>query len=211
MKGKRSPKVIPLKPRSQPGDDRPEREGDDVQIEYEEVISAPSWMRLGALGVFILIIAFFLLYPFIKEGKSDLVHLLLAMVFAMTAWFVQIFLSLKVSVTNKGIKFGFYIFSKEIPYGDVLDCMVIRYKWTDFIGWGIKRGSDGCTMYNVPGDQQIAVKIIVMDEEHKRKEYAFSAKRPQVICKKVQTHIYDMPDGAKTELARNKNTRSGIY
>ena len=104
-----------------------------------------------------------------------------------------------------------YIFSKEIPYGDILDCMVIRYKWTDFIGWGIKRGPDGCTMYNVPGDQQIAVKIIVMDEESKRKEYAFSAKRPQVISKKVQTHIYDMPGGAKTEHERNKNSRSGIY
>ena len=80
---------------------------------------------------------------------------------------------------------------KKILYHEILDCMVIRYKMTDFMGWGVRKGHDGCTMYNVPGDQQIAVKIVVVDKERNRKEFAFSAKRPQVICKKIQAHLFE--------------------
>jgi hypothetical protein len=43
-------------------------------------------------------------------------------------------------------------------------------------------------MYNVPGDQGIAVKIVVREAD-KRVVYAFSARRPEVICKKIHSHL----------------------
>ena len=43
-------------------------------------------------------------------------------------------------------------------------------------------------MYNVPGDQGVAVKIIVREGD-KRRVYAFSARRPEVICKKIQSYL----------------------
>ena len=211
MKKNRSSKVIHFKPRSQASTKPPESSDDPERTEYEETLSAPSWLRLGSLGFFILVIGFFLLQPFLAEGTNDGMNLLLCLVFALVAWFVQIFLSMKISLTNKGIKFGFYLFSKKLDYRDILDCMVIRYKLTDFLGWGVRKGYDGCTMYNVPGDQQIAVKIVVVDGEQNRKEFAFSAKRPQVICKKIQAHLYDVPAPGEENTGKDKTRKFNNY
>jgi len=201
MKKQEPSKIIQLKSRQRRTPDTQESKEEVERVEYEETLTAPLWVRAGVFSFFSLLIAFFLIYPFVSEGTSDAAHLFLAIVFTLVLWVLQIFMSLKVTITNKGVQFGFYFFSRKILYQDILDCSVIRYRVTDFLGWGIRRGGDDCTMYNVPGDQQIAVKLLVMDDEHKRKEFAFSAKRPQVICKKIQAHLFDGRDQRKTPTA----------
>lgn len=78
--------------------------------------------------------------------------------------------------------------SKQFKYTDVLKAEVFRYQLGDYLGWGIRKGTDGSIMYNVPGDQGIAVKVVVREADQRR-VYVFSARRPEVICKKIQSHL----------------------
>jgi hypothetical protein len=124
----------------------------------------------------------------------------------MVVWVIHLFFTLNITLESEGIQFGFYLFSKKIPYERIVDCSVIRYNIMDFMGWGVRKGMNGITMYNVPGDQQIAVKLLVREKDDVRKEYAFSAKRPQVVCKKLQMHVYKGPP--RTE-RRKKEKKEG--
>ena len=54
-------------------------------------------------------------------------------------------------MANTRLQLGFYSFSKKVLYRGLLDCSVNRYNMTDFLGWGIRKGGDGCTLCNNPG------------------------------------------------------------
>lgn len=189
MRNNSSSKIIPLKPRRQRMPEPRASQEEPEVVEYEETISAPSWLRIAVFLGFLGIIGFFLVYPFVSEGSNDLSHLFLALMFALVLWLAEIFLSMKICVTNKGLQFGFYLFSKKLSYDEIVECSVMRYRLADFLGWGLRKSAAGCTLYNVPGDQRIAVRVVVADNSGGKKEFAFSAKRPQVICKKIQSHL----------------------
>jgi len=188
MRKEDSSKIIAFRPRVR----KPPPES--VNVEYEEVLEAPRWVQNTVYSLFSAVIGFFLVVPFLSgDDGSDPIYLIISLVFAMIAWVVHLFFTLKIRMDPEQIQFGFYLFAKKIPYDNIVDCSVIRYKVVDYLGWGIRKGREGITMYNVPGDQQIAVKLVVREEDG-RKEYAFSAKRPQVICKRLQIHM-----GQRTE------------
>jgi len=157
-------------------------------LEYEELLKAPLWVRIPVHVVFLGLIGFLLLYPIFDELANDLLNLSLAIVFLVILWMLRIFLALRVSVFSTGIQFGFYLLSKRFAYSDILDCRPFRYELSDYLGWGIRKGADGSILYNVPGDRGIAVKLTVREKDERR-VYAFSAKRPEVICKRVGSYL----------------------
>ena len=179
-----SPKIIDLKPRPR----SPARSRGSSKIEYQEIQSAPLWLRILVYSFFGTLIGFYLLSPIWDAESNDALNLALCMVFVLILWILHIFLSLRVTLTAKGIRFGYYLLTKEFRYTDILSAEIFRYQLGDYLGWGIRRGTDGSTMYNVPGDQGIAVKIVVREGDQRR-IYAFSARRPEVICKKIQSHL----------------------
>ncbi|MEW6439797.1 MAG: hypothetical protein AB1640_02575 [bacterium] len=161
-------------------------------IEYEEILVTPLWLRSVIYLVFAVLIGFLLLYPIFDELANDFLNFTLCIVFIGILWMLRIFLTLRVSVSSTGILFGFYLFNKRFAYEDVLDCRPFRYQLSDFLGWGIRKAVDGTVLYNVPGDRRVAVKIIVRERDQRR-TYAFSAKRPEVICKRVSSHLRPVP------------------
>ena len=192
MKKDSSSKIIFLKSRSRSASAKsqlpePPTSTKPEQLLYNETISAPMWIRLSVYIFFSMFITFLLIYPFLDQEANDLLHLCLCLVFALIVWFLHIFLVLNVSLTSSGVRFGFYIISQKVAYHDIISCKIYRYKLSDTLGWGIRKGPDGCTIYNVPGDQQISVRLVVMEDE-RRKEFAFSAKRPEVILKIIQSN-----------------------
>jgi hypothetical protein len=200
MKKDSSSKIIDLKPRSR-SSARPKGLS---KIEYQEMLSAPLWLRVVVYGFFGIMIGFYLLSPVWDAESNDVLNLSLCLVFAFVLWVLHIFLSLRVTLSAKGIRFGYYMLSKQFKYADVLNAEVFRYQLGDYLGWGIRRGTDGSIMYNVPGDQGIAVKIVVREADQRR-VYAFSAKRPEVICKKIQSHLKPLPfTGSKDRLKKQK-------
>ena len=192
-----SSKIVDLKPRPR----RPSRSKGSYKVEYQEILSAPVWLRVVVYGFFGIMIGFYLLSPIWDEASNDVLNLSLCLVFVFILWVLHIFLSLKVTLSDKGISFGYYMLSKEFPYSDILLVEVFRYQVGDYLGWGIRKGTDGSIMYNVPGDQGVAVKLIVREGDQRR-VYAFSAKRPEVICKKIQSRLrpVSLP-------SREKNTK----
>jgi hypothetical protein len=193
-----SSKIIDLKPRQSSA-----RSRSSSNIEYQESVSAPSWMRIATYGFFGTMIAFYLLSPIWDVESNDLLNLSLCLVFVFVLWILHIFSSLKITLSTKGIRFGYYMLSKEFKYSDILSAQVFRYQLGDYLGWGIRRGTDGSIMYNVPGDQGIAVKIVVREGDQ-RKEYAFSARRPEVICKKIQSHLKPVSFTSPSEILKKE-------
>ena len=157
-------------------------------LEYEEILVAPLWVRIPIYVVFLVLIGFFLLYPIFDELANDLLNLSLSIVFVIILWMLRFFLTLRASVFSTGIQFGFYLFNKRFDYSDILDCKPFHYELSDYLGWGIRKGPDGSILYNVPGDRGSAVKLTVRERDE-RMVYAFSAKRPEVICKRVGSHL----------------------
>jgi hypothetical protein len=200
MKKDSSSKIIDLKPRSRSS----ARSKGLSKIEYQETLSAPLWLRVLVYGFFGTMIGFYLLSPIWDTESNDVLNLSLCLVFVFVLWVLHIFLSLRVTLSAKGIQFGYYLLSKQFKYTDVLSAEVFRYQLGDYLGWGIRKGTDGSIMYNVPGDQSIAVKIVVREAD-KRVVYAFSARRPEVICKKIQSHLRPLsyPD-SKNRLKKEK-------
>lgn len=157
-------------------------------LEYEEVVSAPLWIRILVYGVFLFLIGFLVLYPLFDELANETLNLSLAAVFLAILFMVRLFLSLRISVFSTGIQFGYSLLHKRFKYSDVLDCRPYRYDLSDYLGWGIRKGADGSVLYNVPGDRGLAVRLTVREHDE-RKVYAFSAKRPEVISKRVSRHL----------------------
>ena len=200
MKKDSPSKIIDLKPRPRSSS----RSKGPGRIEYQEVLAAPLWLRAVVFGFFGIMIGFYLLSPIWDTESNDVLNLSLCLVFVFVLWVLHVFMSLRVTLSAKGIRFGYYLLSKEFRYTDVLNAEVFRYQLGDYLGWGIRKGTDGSIMYNVPGDQGIAVKIVVREADQRR-VYAFSARRPEVICKKIQSHLRPVSfPGSKARTKKEK-------
>lgn len=200
MKKDSSSKIIDLKPRHRSST----RSKGSGTIEYQEVLSAPLWVRIIVYGFFGIMIGFYLLSPIWDVESNDALNLALCLVFVFVLWVLHIFLSLKVVLSARGIRFGYYLLSKQFKYTDILSAQVLRYQLGDYLGWGIRKGTDGSIMYNVPGDQGVAVKIVVREGDQRR-VYAFSARRPEVIVKKIQSYLKPVSfPGSKDRLNKEK-------
>jgi hypothetical protein len=203
MKKDPSSKIIDLKTRPRSS----ARSTGSGKIEYQEILSAPLWLRIAIYGFFGVMIGFYLLSPIWDAESNDALNLALCLVFVFVLWVLHIFLSLRVTLTAKGLRFGYYLLSKGFKYSDVLSAEVLRYQLGDYLGWGIRKGTDGSVMYNVPGDQRIAVRIVVREGDQRR-IYAFSAKRPEVICKKIQSHLRPVTFSGGKERAKKEKVQT---
>lgn len=181
---KRPSGISPAKPGPAPAQEKQE----PTVLEYEEVVTAPLWTRVLIYGVFLFLIGFLVLYPLFDELANETLNLSLAAVFFAILLMVRLFLSLRICVFSTGIQFGYALLNKHFKYSDVLDCKPYRYDLSDYLGWGIRKGADGSVLYNVPGDRGMAVRLTVREHDE-RKVYAFSAKRPEVISKRVSRHL----------------------
>ncbi len=160
-----------------------------TNIEYEETLNAPKPFVITVICFFGSLILFFLFYPFLTAEALSSGNLFLSLLFVIILWIVLVFCSLKVTLYSHELEFGFYMLTKRFNYVDILKCEAFQYQMRDYLGWAIRKSPDGSTMYNVIGDKNMAVKIVVR-EDNETKEYAFSAKRPEVIVKKINTHIH---------------------
>ena len=110
MKKNEQSKVVLLKPHL----DTPESTyAEDEKILYAESISSPIALRFVIYGFFVILVSFFIVFPFLEKEADHSLHLFLCMVFTAVAWIIHIFLSMKVSLYRNRLQFGFFIFSKK--------------------------------------------------------------------------------------------------
>jgi len=191
-------KVVLLKPHLDTSESTAE---EDTKVLYAENISSPISLRILIYGFFFILVSFFIVFPFLEKEANHSLHLFLCMVFTAVAWIIHIFLSMKISMYRTRLQFGFFIFSKKVPYYDIMSATVHRFKFFDAVGLGVRKGFDDSMIFTVPGTPLRAVKISVLEEDGTRSEIIFSAKRPEVICKKIQAYKEKTP--AKVSKAEN--------
>ena len=155
-----------------------------AKTQYAEILTSPVWLRIAVYIFFGSLIAFYLFSPFWSDESNDILNLTLCLVFSFVLWLLHVFLSLRVSLSDKGIHFGFALFAKDIPYEQILDCRVARNEGIDYLAWGVRTDADGASVYSVPGVPRRAFRILVKEGDE-RATYVVSSKRPEVICGKV--------------------------
>lgn len=67
---------------------------------------------------------------------------------------------LRVTVSEHHVNIQYGLFGPKIPISAIDDAEATTYDWKKFGGWGIKRSLDGEWIYNMPGDQGRAVRIV---------------------------------------------------
>lgn len=75
---------------------------------------------------------------------------------------------LRVTVSERSVDVKLGLFGPRIPMEAIESARAIDYKWTSVGGWGI-RNAPGGWMYNMPGDEGRATKIVWRDPKGKKR------------------------------------------
>lgn len=80
-----------------------------------------------------------------------------------------LFSMLRFTVSEGAVNVQYGLFGPTIPTAAIESAEAIDYDWKKFGGWGIRLSRDGEWMYNMPGDNGRAVRIVWHDAKGKRK------------------------------------------
>ncbi len=102
---------------------------------------------------------------------------------AMFAVLSLTFAVLRTVVTSREVIVKYGLWGARIPIEAITSCKVVPYKWTQFGGWGIRRGIGGVWAY-VPGAGDVVE--IAYTENGKTKRVQVGANNPQLIASEIQ-------------------------
>lgn len=115
------------------------------------------------------------------------------------AAFWLLFGVLRVSVTDAHVNIQYAVWGPKIPLAAIESATAIKYKWTSFGGWGIRRGPEGW-MYNMIGDGGNAVKIVWRDGGE-RKVTFIGTQTAEELARQIDKAQRALPAAAKEEPA----------
>src|SRR5690606_17216819 len=92
-----------------------------------------------------------------------------------------LFSVLRVTVSEGAVNIQYGLFGPKIPIGAIESAEATTYHWAKFGGWGIKRSLDGEWIYNMPGDQGRAVRIVWRDARGRRRVTWIGSRENQAI------------------------------
>lgn len=106
--------------------------------------------------------------------------------FVLPSWLILLptwllFSVLRVAVTKEHVHIQYGLFGPKIPVSAITSCEAVTYDWKKYGGFGIRRGLDGSTAYNLMGDDGRAVRIGWNDEKGKPQITLMSAKDPDAL------------------------------
>ena len=99
--------------------------------------------------------------------------LMLAVILAMIN-----FWRLTFEITATNVAFGFGLIVKRFPRTSIITCKPYELTFSNYMGYGIRRGVDGTTAYNTrngPG--------VILTVEGEKRPYVVSVDEPAYICK----------------------------
>lgn len=105
----------------------------------------------------------------------------------------MLFAVLRVTVSEGSIDIQYGLFGPTIPIAAVESAEPTTYRWTRFGGWGIRRGPGGEWIYNMPGDQGRAVRVVWRDAKGRRKVTLIGSKDPQGVAEAIAKARRSLP------------------
>jgi hypothetical protein len=150
----------------------------------EKAIAPPSWqLMFGGLVALELITMVVMLAA--GMGPVALAIFLPAALAFFVLW--MLFAVIRVSVSTDCFHVQFGLFGPKIAVADIVSAESIRYDWTEFGGWGIKRSfRDGTVIYNMWGDDGRAVKVTYRDAKGELKRVAVGSSNADAIVVALQ-------------------------
>lgn len=98
---------------------------------------------------------------------------------------LALFSVLRVTVSEGQVNVQYGLFGPTIPIAAIEEAAATTYDWKTFGGWGIRRSSEGEWIYNMPGDQGRAVRIVWRDEAGNRKVTLVGSKTPAALAESI--------------------------
>lgn len=148
----------------------------NTQVQYQDEVPS-SMMVVAILGLTVAIIAFVAFAQIYKStemtaGMKIFVYctLLLGLLVLVS------FRKLKVTVTNSQIIFGFGKFRKKIGLGNIIKAEIKEFKFSNYLGYGVRFGRDGTVGYVPRGGKGILLKA-----KGERKPLFFICNNPEQL------------------------------
>lgn len=108
---------------------------------------------------------------------------LIALPILFVVW--MLFAVLRVTVSEGSINVQYGLFGPTIPIAAIESAEATTYSWARFGGWGIRRGPKGEWLYNMPGDQGRAVRVVWRNAKGKRRVTLIGSKEPQAVLEAI--------------------------
>lgn len=140
------------------------------------------WMALALIipGLFTYGIATFVALVNSTSDKplpAAALPIVVALLAALATTFIVlglVFAVLRTIVTEEALHVKYGLWGPRVPLRAIRSCKVVPYDWTDYGGWGIRRGRDGSWAYVVSGNEAVeilyeedgAIRRILVGGEH---------------------------------------------
>jgi len=121
---------------------------------------------------------------------------------AMFAVLSLTFAVLRTVVTSREVIVKYGLWGPRIPIDAITSCKVIPYKWTQFGGWGIRRGIGGVWAY-VPGAGDVVE--IAYKSKGKEKRVQVGADNPQLVASEIQHARQAARTGLRIDAAEDED------
>jgi hypothetical protein len=150
---------------------------------------APGWMQA------VLLLPILALIPTMLAPGGLIVGALTAPL-VLLLW--VLFSVLRVTVSEGQVSIQYGLFGPKIPTAAIESAEATSYEWTKFGGWGIKRSLRGEWIYNMPGDQGRAVRIVWHDRKGRRRVTWVGSREHLALAEAIARARRALPAGKAT-------------
>lgn len=144
-------------------------------IVYQDKVKS-SVVVVAVFGISIcavLLIAVILYFQGLIANNKNVLPIL-SVVMAVDLGILLTFKQMKIVITDKELKFGFYIFGKKIDLKTIESVEIQDFKFSTYFGYGIRYGRDNTIGYVPCGGR--GLKVTVSNE---KRPYFFICNRPE--------------------------------
>ncbi len=153
----------------------------------ETVFSKVTTSVLGAVTLALLSLWVYqvAVAPIGTDPAPNTFYLLLAVFFAAMTFN---FRKLVIKISGEGIKVGFGVFKKSVPWKNIEDCYIDETSAIRYGGWGVRFSrvkGNWRRVYNVFGGPRVVIRL----KTGFFRELAFSTRNPEKVVEKVKERI----------------------
>lgn len=107
----------------------------------------------------------------------------------------MLFSVLRVTVSEGSVNVQYGLFGPTIPIDAIESAVPTTYHWTRYGGWGIRYGGNGEWLYNMPGDQGRAVRVVWRDAKGRRRTTLIGSKDHVSLAESIAKARRALPAG----------------
>lgn len=183
-----------LAPRADPSADLYERRymAGEGTVLYRDKQRSPLAVT-GLLGV----ISLLTVLPMVLGMSMEWAAALVAIPILFVVW--MLFSVLRVTVSEGSVKVQYGLFGPTIPIAAIESAEPTTYRWSRFGGWGIRLGPGGEWLYNMPGDEGRAVRVVWRDAKGRARKTLIGSKHHEQLAAAIAQARRALPGAPETE------------